>query len=111
MVPIVLFALAALGGVVLAIMRLRGRTTLPIGLAVVHGLVAAAGLVALIAAVVGSGLGAQASLGLFVIAALGGVALFSFQLRGKPLPIGLMLAHGLVAVVAFVLLLVKVQGG
>jgi hypothetical protein len=111
MVPIVLFALAALGGGVLAVMRLRGRPTLPLGLAVVHGLLAAAGLIALIVAVVGRGLAAQTSLVLFIVAALGGSVLFAFQLRGKPLPVGLVLVHGLLAIVAFVLLLVKVTGG
>ncbi len=111
MVPIVLFALAALGGVVLATLRFRGRPTLPLGLAVVHGLFGAAGLVALIWAVFGTGLAAKASLGLFVVAALGGFVLFSFQLRKQAIPIGVMLVHALVAVIAFVLLLVRVHGG
>ncbi len=111
MVPIVLFALAALGGVTLAILRLRGRPTLPLGLAILHGLLGAAGLVALIWVVFGAGLAAKASLGLFVVAALGGFVLFGIQLRNKPIPIGIMLVHGLVAVIAFVLLVVRVHGG
>jgi len=49
-----------------------------------------------------------ASLGLFVVAALGGFALFSFHLRRQPLPTPVVFIHGLVAVVAFVLLLVKI---
>jgi hypothetical protein len=111
MAAIVLFALAALGGVVLAILRFRGRPTLPLGLAVVHGLLAAAGLVVLIWAVAAGGLAAKGSLALFVVAALGGFVLFSFQLRQKAIPIGVMLIHAIVAVVAFVLLLVRVYGG
>ncbi len=111
MVPIVLFALAALGGIVMAIMRFRGRPTMPLGLAVLHGLLAAAGLVVLIWAVFGHGLAAKASLGLFVIAALGGFVLFAFQLRQKAIPVGVMVVHAIVAVVAFVLLIAKVAGG
>ena len=111
MVPIVLFALAALGGIGLAIMRLRGRPTLPLGLAVAHGLLAAAGLVVLIWAVFGQGLAAKASLVLFIIAALGGFVLFSFQLRQKAIPIAVMVVHAIVAVIAFVLLLVRVSAG
>ncbi len=108
MVAIVLFALAALGGILLAILRLRGREVLPLGLAVVHGLVAAAGLVALIWAVVGAGLAAKLPLGLFVVAALGGFVLFAFQLRNRAIPIGVMVVHALVAVAGFLLLLAKV---
>jgi len=111
MAAIVLFALAALGGIVMAIMRLRGRPTLPLGLAVVHGLAAAAGLVVLIWAVFGQGLAAKASLVLFIIAALGGFVLFASQLRQKAIPIGVMVVHAIVAVIAFVLLLVKVSAG
>ncbi len=111
MASIILFALAALGGIVLAIMRFRGRPTLPLGLAVVHGLLAAAGLVVLIWAVFGHGLAAKASLVLFIIAAVGGFVLFSFQLRQKAIPIGVMVVHAIVAVVAFVLLLVGVSAG
>jgi hypothetical protein len=49
---------------------------------------------------------------LFVIAALGGFVLLSFHLRGKPLPTGLAVVHGLVAAVALVLLIViAVQRG
>ena len=111
MVPTILFALAALGGIVLAILRLRGRPTLPLGLAILHGLLAAAGLVALFWAVLGRGLAAKASLTLFVVAALGGFVLFAFQLRQKAIPIGVMLIHALIAVIAFVLLLLKVSAG
>ena len=79
-------------------------------LAVGHGLLAAAGLVVLIVAVVGGSTGNLliASLTLFVIAALGGFALFSFHLRRLRLPTPVVLIHGLVAVIAFVLLLIKI---
>jgi hypothetical protein len=112
-VALVLFAIAALGGLILAVLRLRGRADLPLGLAVVHGLVAAAGLVALIVAIAGAtaagGL-AKGALVLFIIAALGGFALITSHLRTKNVPIPLMIVHAVVAVVAFVLLLVNVVG-
>lgn len=105
----VLFAVAALGGITLATLHLRHRG-LPMALAIGHGLLAAAGLVLLIVAVVGGSMGnlLVTSLALFVIAALGGFALLSFQLRRLRLPTPVVLIHGLVAVVAFVLLLIRI---
>lgn len=105
----VLFAVAALGGITLATLHLRQRG-LPMALAIGHGLLAAAGLVLLIVAVVGGSMGnlLVTSLALFVIAALGGFALLSFHLRRLRLPTPVVLIHGLVAVVAFVLLLIRI---
>jgi hypothetical protein len=110
---VVLFAMAAVGGATLAVMRLANRP-LPLALALIHGAVASAGLVALIAAVVGAvaaGTVPTVALVLFVIAAIGGFTLLSFHLRKKSLPIPLMLVHGGVAVVAFLVLLSQVIGG
>ena len=109
-IPLVLFALAATGGLLLAYLRFSNKP-LPLPLALGHGAIAAAGLVALILAVVRQGGPSQAriALFLFVAAALGGFALFSFQLRKKPLPAGIVVVHGLVAVVAFVVLLLGVM--
>ena len=50
-IALVLLALAALGGVTMATMRLRGAERPPTALALVHGAAAAAGLIALIVAV------------------------------------------------------------
>ena len=109
MVPtLVLFAVAALGGLVLASVRLRGSNP-PLALALIHGGVAAAGLVALILAVLHAGTSASLSriaLALFVVAALGGFVLFSAHLRKKNIPVPLMLVHAVVAVGGFVTLLV-----
>ena len=110
MIAIVLFAAAAVGGIVLAILRLQGKA-LPMPVALVHGAVAAAGLVALIVAVFASGLKAKVPLLLFVIAALGGFVLFSFHLRRKAIPIPVMLIHAGVAVLAFALLVMGLYGG
>lgn len=104
---IVLFAVAALGSITLAAMRL-GNRPLPFGLAVAHGIFAAAGFVLLIVAMVGAtatGVALNAALILFIVAAIGGAILFSFHLRAHPLPSPLVLGHGLLAIVAFVLLL------
>jgi hypothetical protein len=107
-VAAVLFALAALGGIILATLH-RKRKDAPIPLALLHGLLAAAGLVLLIIGVTqmaSAGL-AGVALAIFVIAALGGFVLFAMHLMSKPLPAGFIAVHGLVAVVAFVVLLVS----
>ena len=108
LVTLVLFAIAALGGLVLASIRLRGSNP-PLALALVHGAVAAAGLVALIAAVLhasASPSSPRIALALFVVAALGGFVLFATHLRKRNIPVPLMLIHAVVAVGGFVTLLV-----
>ena len=104
----VLFAIAALGGATLATLHFRGRSPLPMPLALLHGLLAASGLALLvIAALTQPGFGGLplASLVIFLIAALGGFYLFSHHLRGRALPSTVVLIHGGAAVVAFLLLL------
>ena len=104
----IVFAIAALGGATLATLHFRGRMPLPMPLALLHGLLAATGLVLLIAAALTQpgfgGLGLVA-LVIFVIAALGGFYLFAHHLRGRPLPSPVVLIHGGAAVVAFLALL------
>ena len=106
----VVLGLAALGGLMLAGIRLSGTPRPPTWMALGHGVVAAAGLILLIYAAVSPGIPglAQVALGVFVLAALGGAALFlGFHLRERPLPIPLVVGHGLIAVTGFVLLLVS----
>jgi hypothetical protein len=100
---LVLFAIAALGGLTLAIMRFRGRAIPPMGLALVHGAVAATALVLLLILALGtSGTNMQRiALGFFI---------FSFHVRNKPLPIPMIVVHGLVAVASFVTLLAAAMG-
>jgi hypothetical protein len=107
---LILFAVAALGGLVMALMRFGGKELPPMGLAIVHGLFAAAGLVALILALVGHGFSTAATIALvgFVGAALGGFYLFSMHMRRRALPIPYVVVHGLFAVASFVILLVGV---
>lgn len=102
-----LFAIAAVGGLVLALQRLRDKP-LSMPLALIHGLVAAAALLILLFTVVGSTLPVAATVAVvgFVIAALGGFFLFSFHLRSQKLPIPVMAVHAVVAVGSFVTLLV-----
>jgi hypothetical protein len=104
----ILFALAAIGGLTSAYLHFT-RNSVPTGLAVVHGLLAAAGLVLLIIGIA-SGPAAGliiASLVIFLVAALGGFVLFfGFQLRKKPLLSPLVVIHQMAAVTAFVLLLI-----
>lgn len=112
MTALVLFAIAAVGGVALAGMRLSGRELPPMGLAIVHGLFAAAGLVVLILGVMQSAAAGTAgiALAIFLVAALGGFLLFSYHLRKRALPVPLVAVHGLVAVAGFVTLLVWYLG-
>lgn len=111
MTAIILFAVAAVLGVVLASSHIKGKVP-PIALALVHGILAASGLVITILAVVraaDAGIGVY-SLVCFVIAALGGFVLISLHLRKRELPIGLIIVHGLMAVVGFALLLLWTFG-
>lgn len=103
-IAVLLFAVAAVGGVTMLALHLR-QGKLPLPLALVHGAFAAAGLVVLILAVLLAGASAVASVVLFVIAALGGFFLFGLYLRGSKLPTPLIFIHGGVAVVAFLILL------
>jgi hypothetical protein len=107
----ILFAIAALGGATLATLHFRGRTPLPMPLALLHGLLAASGLVLLAAAALTmpgfGGLG-LAALVIFLVAALGGFYLFAHHLGGRPLPSAVVLIHGGAAVVGFLILLIYV---
>jgi hypothetical protein len=109
-IALVLFGLAAVGGVYMAAVRFRGADRPPTAIALVHGAAAAAGLIALIVAVVGMaepGL-ARTALVVFIVAALGGFYLFAQHMQSKALPIPVVVVHGLIAVVGFVILLVAV---
>lgn len=106
-VALVLFAVAALGGVSMAVLQFRGRAAPPMPLAVLHGLFAASGLVVLLLVVLRSGAGGSAAiaLGLLLLAALGGFGLLAFHLRRRALPGALVVGHGLLAVAGFLVLL------
>lgn len=107
MTAAVLFAVAALGGLVMAGIRFSGPNP-PAWLAMLHGFLAAAALTLLIyaACTISLPVLAQAAIALFVIAALGGVVMnLNYQWKLLPLPKWLVIVHALIAVVGFVLLL------
>ena len=103
-VAAVVFAIAALGGIVLAAHVLRGKLA-PWALSLLHAALGAAGIVLVLVTVI-QGLRGNATLalGLFVIAALGGFFLASFHLRKVPGPRPVVLIHASVAVVGFLVL-------
>ncbi len=108
-----LFGLAALGGLLMAGIRLSGIPHPPAWLAMGHGLLAVAGLTLLIYAAVFLGIPqiAQVALAFFLIAAVGGAVMnLLFHWKQLPLPIGLMIGHGLLAVVGFGLLITCIVG-
>jgi hypothetical protein len=108
----ILLAVAALGGLTMAVIRLRGTPQPPTWLALVHGAVAATGLGMLIYQAVTTGVPqlAQYAIGVFVLAALGGsVLFFGFHLAKKALPIPFVIGHGLIAVTGFVMLLLSMR--
>jgi lipid-A-disaccharide synthase-like uncharacterized protein len=104
-----LFAIAAIGGITLLVMRINGKPR-SLVLALGHGLFAAAGLAVLIymaAAEQDKSNITTLPLIFFLVAALGGFFLFSYRLRKKDFPIPVGAIHGLVAVVGFLILLFK----
>jgi predicted membrane channel-forming protein YqfA (hemolysin III family) len=109
----VLLVLAALGGLAMVALRVSKNQNPPTALAMGHGVIAAAGLITLIYAVFVSAVDAPEmakwSVGVFVVAALGGLGMFTlFHLRGRLLPVWMMLGHGAIAAVGLVLLLLAI---
>lgn len=107
---IILFAIAAVLGLTVAVALLRKKeTSKPVALA--HGAVGAGGLVLLLLhAMSHPQQMLTLAIVLFVVAALGGAVLFANDLRRKPGPVFLIFVHALVAVVALVLVLVVAKG-
>jgi hypothetical protein len=105
----VLFALGALGGLVMALRAFKAQP-IPWPLAIGHGVLGASGLVLLIIGVladVGGGT-ARIALGVLIVAALGGFYLVSFHLRKEAHPKAVIVVHALVAVVGFLALLTTI---
>ncbi|MDI3259389.1 MAG: hypothetical protein QJR02_06805 [Sinobacteraceae bacterium] len=106
LIAVVLFLIAALGGLAMAVRIFQGKQP-PVPLAVGHGILAATALVLtlLAAAATGSAAPLKYGAGLLVIAALGGFFLLSFQLRSKAHPKPIVVLHALLAVAGVVCLL------
>jgi hypothetical protein len=106
-IAVVIFGLAVLGGLTAAMLHLT-RPTVPLWIALIHGMIAAAGLIVLfITAAVQHGFRSVlgASLLLFLLAASVGSVLFSFHVRRQTLPRILILVHGALAISAYIVLL------
>lgn len=104
----ILFGIGALGGLVMAGIRLKGAPRPPALFAMAHGLLGAAGLTLLIYFAVTVGLPplAQIATGVLALAAAGGVFInLRYHSQMLPLPIPLIIVHGLLAAGGFVLLL------
>ena len=105
----VLLTITALGGLTLAGIRFAADKQPPAWLAMLHGLLAAAAITLLLyaAATVGLPALAMGALVLFLIAAAAGAFLnLNYQWKQVLLPKGLVVAHALVAVVGFVMLVI-----
>jgi hypothetical protein len=97
---VVLFLLAALGGLVMAI-GIFQRDAKPSGLfALGHGILAATALVLALLVAIAPGANAlvKGGVAVLVVAALGGAFLLSFHLRDKPHPKMVVALHALLAV-------------
>lgn len=102
---IAMFALAAVLGMVLLTFVLQGKET-PKSIVFSHGPLAAAGLVLLIIYAFQKSPGPIEAIVLFLIAATGGIIMFSRDMTGKSIPKWLAVVHGLLAVVGFIFLLI-----
>ena len=101
---VIIFAITAVGGLVLATNVLGGKLA-PWPVSIIHALLGAAGLAILILAVMnGEGGMIPISLGLLVVAALGGFYLASRHMKNQIAPKSIVIIHALVAVVGFLLL-------
>lgn len=107
---IILFAIAAVFGLILLTAILRSKDT-PKPVVYLHGLIAGIGLVLLIVYSMNPDSKSVAlSLTLFIIAAIGGFILFGRDLTKKPGPKWLALVHALAAVTSFIILLTVAFG-
>ncbi|MFA6033271.1 MAG: hypothetical protein WC889_10265 [Myxococcota bacterium] len=108
-VDIIVFAVAALGGLLLMARRVSGKDR-PLPFALGHGLFAASGLVLLAYIFMAQPARAEMiklPLILFVFTAMGGFFLFSYRLRRKEFPVAAGTVHGMLAVASFLTLLFK----
>lgn len=110
-VAAVLLGIGALGGLIMAGIRFSGKPRPPSSLAMLHGVLAAAGLTLLIYAALTVGIPqlAQVALGVLFLAALGGTAInLLYHSKMLPLPKSWIIGHALAAVVGYLLLLASI---
>ncbi|MGB6242698.1 MAG: hypothetical protein WBF69_09485 [Castellaniella sp.] len=102
---LIIFAIAALGGLVLAAHVLRNKFA-PWALSALHALLGAIGLILLIIMLVQGNTAQQVLAGfvILLIAALGGFFLASFHLRKQLPPKAVVILHAALAVIGFLTL-------
>lgn len=99
---LILFLLTAIGGLAMAGLRFAGTPLPPLWMPVIHGVLAAAGIVALIAATHGLSLASLRNVALvaFILAAIGGgVMFFGYHLRDMALPVPIIIPHAAAAMI------------
>lgn len=103
---LIVFAIAAIGGLVLATHVLRGKMA-PWALSLLHAGLGAVGLILLIVLLLQGSAAQQVVIGfvLLLVAALGGFFLASFHLRKQIAPKAVVVIHAVVAVAGFLTLL------
>jgi hypothetical protein len=109
---VVLLAIAAVGGLTMAVIRFRGADRPPSWITMLHGFLAGAAMTLLLYAWATVGLPglAKAAVGIFVVVALVGAWInLNFHSKMLPLPKNVVVIHGIVAVIAFVMLLLSLQ--
>lgn len=109
MYAIIVFAIAALGGLFLAGHVLRDRLA-PWAISLMHAGLGALGLILLIAALVQGAVSQTVLIGFMILlaAALGGFFLVSFHLRKSLPPKAVVVVHAGIAVVGFLTILSQV---
>jgi len=105
-ISVVLFLLAAGGGLYLATQHFQ-RNDAPFSIAILHGVLAVAGLAFFLIGLASIGTTNlwTWSVVLFVVAAIGGLVLVSMHAQRRPLPRPVIVFHGLLAIIAWLLLL------
>ncbi|MBX2943431.1 MAG: hypothetical protein KF860_13900 [Cyclobacteriaceae bacterium] len=105
-ITIALFAIAAVLGLII-LLKWLSKNDAPKGVIYSHGIIAAIALVLItVYALQNPTNYPQFSIILFVLGALGGFYLFFTNLKSKTRPLGIAFVHALVAVAAFVALLI-----
>lgn len=103
---LIIFAIAAVGGLILAAHVLRGKFA-PWALSLLHALLGAAGLITLIVLLLQGSTAERVLVGfvLLLVAALGGFFLASFHVRKRLPPKAVVIVHAGIAVIGFLTLL------
>ncbi|HSN16812.1 MAG TPA: hypothetical protein VLV87_01265 [Gammaproteobacteria bacterium] len=102
-----LFLVVMLAGSALAVLERRGRA-LPLKVSATHGVLGILAIVLLVMQAMAHPANHPANLAIliFMLAALGGLLLFAFRAAKQALPLGVVLLHGLFAVVGLLFLVV-----